>query len=76
MSKIKVAIEMMVAEKIEEYLHHFNAPMRGLKWTREEEKELIAGFNMMIEFLARVHRRTPGGIKARLDKLYGLGQLC
>lgn len=43
----------------------------GTKWTVEEEKQLLEEFadGMKISEIAKLHSRTPGGIRSRLKKL-------
>ena len=43
----------------------------GTKWTVEEEKQLLEEFSngIKISEIAKLHSRTPGGIRSRLKKL-------
>lgn len=42
---------------------------RGKKWSEEEEAKLLREFQLAISFISTVHRRTEGGIFARLMDL-------
>lgn len=49
-----------------------NYSMRGQRWSKEEEAELISEYTelkLTIREIAKLHNRTYGGIRARLKKL-------
>lgn len=46
------------------------------KWSKKEEKVLIQRVSNFLDHCALAHRRTRGGITARLNKLLKANRLC
>lgn len=48
---------------------------RGQKWSKAEEQQLLSEFQLCVSMLALMHKRTVGGIFARLKSMWANDEL-
>lgn len=75
-SEVEKLVERLLNDErvTERQSHSWNR--KNSKWSTHEETFLIDEVNVFIDTLALRHRRSRGGIVARLNKLLGEGRLC